>query len=420
MALMVGVAVLALQFKRASTDNVSFYDEGSHLSYVQYVASGHIPHIGDTLNTWGREVYSCHAVFPVGVVSSVPCGEIGAPGAYPEGGTFTSAGWPPLFYAYAAVFVRVLGVVGVDPLYAARVAACLLWAMGAAALVLVAVRFGANFGAAAAAGLVAGAIPFATLLGAYVTPYSAQLLLSVLLCGTVLNLMRDRVTWRSGDIAVAVVLPPLAIMVVPHALVAVLIAYLALGMQWASRLFRDARPPRRALIVLAGPVLALCAYKAWDAIVIARTTPFPASVNFSAVTHFADPRGSSLITPLFTQWWHFWPNSLVGDSLVYGNWENVVGIGAVMLAAAGVGAALLNERANPFARWLALGLIVGAPLGAWAFERTFAYPVPVRYGSSIIGVSLLVLALSVARLQGRILLTGTLLVWLSAFFNQWP
>ena len=105
---------------------------------------------------------------------------------------------------------------------------------------------------------------------------------------------------------------------------------------------------------------------------------------------------------------------------MYGNWENVVGIGAVILAAAGVGAALLNERANPFARWLALGLIVGAPLGAWAFERRFAYPVPVRYGSSIIGVSLLVLALSVARLQGRILLTGTLLVWLSAFFNQWP
>src|SRR4029077_5460427 len=134
-ALMVGVAVLALQFKRASTDNVSFYDEGSHLSYVQYVASGHIPHIGDTLNTWGREVYSCHSVFPVGVVTSVPCGEIGAPGAYPGGGTFTSAGWPPSFYAYAAVFVRVLGVVGVDPLYAARVAACLLLALGAAAVV---------------------------------------------------------------------------------------------------------------------------------------------------------------------------------------------------------------------------------------------------------------------------------------------
>ena len=168
-AVTVGLAVAALQLHRASTDIISPYDEGYHLSYVQYVASGHLPHVGDPLNTWSREAFSCHPVYPYGVVTAVPCGEIAAPSAYPEGGTYIAGGWPPLFYAYAAIVVRVLGIVGVDPLYAARAAACLLWAVGAAALVLVAARFGASLSSAAAAGLVAGVIPVATLLGAYVT-----------------------------------------------------------------------------------------------------------------------------------------------------------------------------------------------------------------------------------------------------------
>ena len=207
--------------------------------------------------------------------------------------------------------------------------------------------------------------------------------------------MRDQVSWRSRDIAVAVVLPAVAVMVVPHALVAVTIAYLALFMTWGYRLCRHERPPRRAWIVLAGPLSALLAYETWDAIVTARTTAFSADVNLGNVTSVADPRGPSRITPLITQWWHFWPDSLLGDALGYGNWEHLVGTGAVMLAAAGVGAALLTAKPNPFARSLALGLLVGAPITSWAAERQFAFIVPLRYGSSVIGVSLLVLALSV-------------------------
>ena len=372
------------------------------------------------MDTWSREAFSCHPVFPYGNVTGVPCGEVSVPSDYPEGGTNTAAGWPPLYYVYAALVVRLLGVLGVEPLYAARLASCLLWALGAAAIVLLAAKFGAHVSAAASAGLLAGEIPVAAVLGAFVTPHSAQLLLSVILCWTVLHLMQCEDPLSRQEILAGLSLPAIAVLVVPHALVAVTITYIALFSHWGYRLVLRRRIPARWWLVAFGPLLSLAAYEGWNKLVNARTTTFSAKVDLSHVTAGVDPRGNSVAQALIAQWWHFWPNSLVGDSLGFGNYELLIATGVMLLAAGGVGVALLSSQPHPLARSLAVGLMVGAPLTSLAFERTFAFIVPLRYGSSVIGISLLVLALSLPRARGRLLLVMSLLVWLMAFFTHWP
>ena len=166
-------------------------------AWLQYIASGHLPHPGDAMNTWSREAFSCHRVFPYGQVTAIPCGDVAAPSNYPEGGTNTASGWPPLYYVVAAVFVRLTSLVGMDHLYGARLASASLWALGAAALVALAARRGASLTAAVSAGLLCGVIPVATVLGAFVTPHSAQLLLSVLLCAVAIDVIEaEEITRR--------------------------------------------------------------------------------------------------------------------------------------------------------------------------------------------------------------------------------
>jgi hypothetical protein len=123
---------------------------------------------------------------------------------------------------------------------------------------------------------------------------------------------------------------------------------------------------------------------------------------------------------VIADWWHFWPGSISGDALGFGNWELLVGTAALLLSAGAVGAAVLTEPTNPFARPVAIGLLVGAPLTAFVFERTFAFAVPARYGSSVIGVAFLLVALTTARVPSRWLLLLSGCLWVTAFFSQWP
>ncbi len=420
LSLAVGAAVAALQVHRSLVDSISPYDEGYQLSYVQYVSQGHLPHVGDALNTWSRQAFSCHPVFPFGAVTAVPCGQTAAAGAYPEGGTNTAAGWPPMYHAFAAVVTKLLQVVGVEPLHGARVASALLWATGAALLVFVASRFGAPPAAAAAAGLLAGAIPVATTLGAFVSPHSAQLLLSVLICATVLSLMRTTGRLTGKHLTAALLVPVIAVMTVPHALVAITIAYLGLLFFWAQALMRRRGLPQLWWMTFAGPVLALAAYEGWSASSTSRATAYAAGTNAVQAQNLADPRGDSLLQPLIGQWWHFWTGSVTGDTLGFGNWELLVSQGAVILIAGALGVALLTPDPGARVRALAIGFVVGAPLTSWAFDRVFAFAVPARYGASVIGVGLLLLALTTARRPARVLLFLAVVLWASAFVSHWP
>jgi hypothetical protein len=420
-ALAVGVLVAALQLGRASNDVISPYDEGYHLSYVQYVGEGHLPRTGDPLNTWSREAFSCHPVFPYGDVTGVPCGEIAAPRRYPEGGTNTAAVWPPLYYAYAAVVTYSLEVVGVEPLYGARIASALLWAAGAVLLVVVARRFGANLAAAASAGLVAGAIPAANTLGAFVTPHSAQLLISVVMAGTVLQLMRPAEAVGRGDVVAGLAVPPFAVLVVPHTLVAVAMCYIALATHWGWRALRRVRLPRRAwAVVIAAPLLAVAAHEVWDLVADARATAYPPDTNPSGQTEIPDPRSDSLLRTLFEEWWQFWPGGLSGDDVGFSAWEVFASTAAVLLSAGAIGVALLSANPSPLARALAIGVVVGAPITAWIAARMFPFDLPPRYGASVIGIALLIVALTVARRPSRPLLALSVALFGAASLAKWP
>ena len=207
-ALMVGVAVLALQFKRASTDNVSFGEEGSHLSYVQYVASGNIPHIGDTLNTWVARSTRVMRYSRSALCRPVPAARSGT-GGVPGGRHVHVCGMAPVaLRVRGGLRARASESSASDPStpHEWRPAYSGLWERrrwcssrcGSARPRRSSRRRARrrNDTLRNAAGCIRHSV-----LGAVA--------LSVVLCGTVLNLMRDRVTWRSGEIADVVLLPRL-------------------------------------------------------------------------------------------------------------------------------------------------------------------------------------------------------------------
>ena len=90
------------------------------------------------------------------------------------------------------------------------------------------------------------------------------------------------------------------------------------------------------------------------------------------------------------------------------------------LIAGALGVALLTPDPGARVRALAIGFVVGAPLTSWAFDRVFAFAVPARYGASVIGVGLLLLALTTARRPARVLLFLAVVLWASAFVSHWP
>jgi hypothetical protein len=412
----VGLVILVLQLMRAHTGLISPYDEGYHLSYVQYIASGHLPHNGDALDTWSREAFSCHQVFPYGQVTQVPCGHVAAPKFYPEGGTNTAAGWPPLYYVFAAVVTRVGMLFGAEPLTGARLASVLLWTAGCVLLVLLVRRFGGRLEAAVAVGLLAGAIPVAAQLGAFVTPHSAQLLLSVALTWIALDLARrERLTVR--DMAVPAMASLVAVLTVPHALVAVLVVALTLVL--AAPVRRQA--VQRLAVATAVGLAGLIGYQGWQMLVSARSAPFGSDVNLAGTTALTPPGSTAPINTLLEQWTHFWPGAVSGDALGYLTPENFIAGIAVLLAVAGAGAALLAPEMPRPTTALTVALVIAAPLTAWGAATYFDFAVPIRYGSSTIGISLAVLGLAArSRLGSWGTLAITLLLLAMAFVSHWP
>jgi hypothetical protein len=415
-ALLVCVLVLALQAWRSRTNVVSPYDEGYHLSYLQYVANGHLPRNGDVLNTWARETFSCHQVFPFGQTTAVPCGDLAAPSSYPEGGTNTASGWPPLYYGYGAVVVRLLGLLGVGHLEAARLASALLWAVGAGLLVLVARRYGAPAVPAVTAGLLTTVIPAAAVQAAFVTPHSAQLLISVLLCWWGLAVMTTaRPPWRLAGLGAALAL--FSVLTVPHAVVGVMIVSGAVA---GAAAFRRGRWVPAAL-VLGLLAAAAVGYQSWTRLVAARTVDYGDSVNTGAISQLGDNATASSVQQLLGQWFHFWPGSFYGDPLGYGPWEMFAGNAATYLAFGAIGAVVLGAGTDRRTRALAVSLLVVSPLAAWGADIYFSFPVPPRYGSSVIGIACLVAAFGIRdRVVAHVVLVAVAAAFVVDFFTIWP
>jgi hypothetical protein len=262
-----------------------------------------------------------------------------------------------------------------------------------------------------------GVIPVATVLGAFVTPHSAQLLLSVLLCAVAIDVIEAEVITRRHFVR-AIVVTLVVIETVPHALVGVAIAALAIVI---GRRSRSLRPRRSDLVGAAMLVTGAVAYEGWLRLVSLRTTAFTETVNQAGVSVLGDTPPVSPLKTLVEQWWHFWPGALAGDDLGYGPWEHLETTGMFLLAAAGVGALLMNPGTHRPGRLLALAMLIVAPIAALGATDYFTFPVPLRYGSSVVGISLLLVAFALrSRAASNVLLALTSLLVCASFFSSWP
>ena len=131
-ALAVFLVDMTVLVRRALTSDVSLWDEGYHLSYLQYAHGWHVPRPGEEMNTWARELYTCNPVPPFGGVSTIPCGGDGPDGLYPDNGRNSAAGWPPIYYFVVANLMRPLLAFGVEPVTSGRLVSASIWAAGAA------------------------------------------------------------------------------------------------------------------------------------------------------------------------------------------------------------------------------------------------------------------------------------------------
>ena len=167
-----------------------------------------------------------------------------------------NAQFGPLYYVLAAGGVRMLGVLGVGDFVAARLVSALLYALGAAMLVVVAQRFVRSRWALAGLVLAASATGLALSTGATVTPDSTAFLYTA---GVIAAALLAR-TWRSAVIGTATV-SALAGLTKPNFVVLAALGSAFLLLRWPSIEQRalSARRVSRLLAACAAPLVACAA-----------------------------------------------------------------------------------------------------------------------------------------------------------------
>lgn len=114
-------------------------DEQAHLDYVNRVLDGHLPRLGDTVNTVTRRQVACRGLeTPIGFGDHPNCKAYRTDKLLPEKGNSYEAGQPPIYYVVTATISRVMPGDDIDSIR--RVGG--LWlAGGAIALYLTLRRF---------------------------------------------------------------------------------------------------------------------------------------------------------------------------------------------------------------------------------------------------------------------------------------
>jgi hypothetical protein len=202
---------------KARVQYISPYDEMYHLSYLQYLSDGKVPRIGDALNTWSMNYFSCNSVFPFGQVTDVACGEFGSASDYPEGGINSAQGWPPGFYLYAAIIVNALSVLDLDPLFLTRGISVFSWSLGCALIFMMQVRAGVDRLLAASISLVIASLPLAMMHGAFVTPHASTPVVVAFLSWNVFSYLGSKYDAQIPSLPRLFAVPFLALLVLPQA-----------------------------------------------------------------------------------------------------------------------------------------------------------------------------------------------------------
>lgn len=380
---------------RTREQQVAPWDEMYHLSYIQYIYEGHVPKPGDSLNTWSREVFSCRSVYPFGPTTGVPCGEIGDPFNYPEGGTNTAALWPPIYYSVSAGLIRVQSLFMSDPFLAARQANAFIWSIGVASLAIAVQRLSKYRSLAVVPIAVLVSLPAAYFRAAFISPHA--------LVPFLLSLALFAFTKRKHGGFSDVIWFPVAIMTafsVPHAIsgFAAIAAAATLRTVFSKQGDFSAERLRLTSRGAVFPVLAtltgLTSWKLWDAIQARRFTGWAEGVN----TELAQQGGSNPFSfeSLVSATWRFIPHTL--DFAQFSSIEATVASQAwALFVVAGLGAALFSarEQADLDLALLAVTTVAVGILFSMYVENAMDVPVPPRYGLSIVILGLLVSTASV-------------------------
>jgi hypothetical protein len=393
---------------RTREPQIAPWDELYHLSYVQYVYEGSIPKPGDALNTWSREVFSCRPVYPFGVMTFVPCGEIGEPLNYPEGGTNTAGYWPPIYYGVVALLVRLQSLVMSDPFIAARQATAMIWAVGVATVAVGARRLGASLGSITLIAAVLSSLPAAYFHSAFVTPHAS----GPLLVGLALMLFTS--SWSGRRRALGWIgMAALTALTVPHAVGGFAAVALAEALRSVSRFDWRSEGLRRGVITRLAPasmavVTAAVISTGWSRLQGGRFSGWAAGTNPDlAQSAPADPLTLDVALGAF---WRFLPHSL--------DWVQFSSPTALFLSSTwalilvgGLGAVLLGERSPTMKQLLPLAgaLVVVSILFSIYIENYMLVPVQSRYGMTLIIVGLAITAASIRR-TGAVVTTAGLSV----------
>ncbi len=373
------LASLGTNMYRGIQEVVSPFDEGYHLSYVADLAQGSLPISGDPQNEWTKQVFSCYPVAPFGEVTPVPCGEDGPSDAYPENGINPAAGlWPPIYYSIVAIPTKILVAVGVEPLFAARWVSSILWSLGAGLLALIALAWARSRIQAVAVGVLLSVAPYSWPLSAYVSPYAMVPLIAAALVFVVMRQSRqERASVPSllllGVTGLAVTLT------IPHAIAAVLASAIALGWillksrGWRSAILSPA-------ILLVGAVIGP---RVWTLV-----QDFMGGASYGVLS--SDGLLGSLSKLnwglIQTNYKLFWPDGM--DPGAFTSPHDAVFAGVLgMCSVALVGYWILQDKELP-QKAFALGLIP-ASLTSIYFAVVLSYPVPPRYGASVLPLAFL-------------------------------
>ena len=408
------IFALAINVFRATDFFTAVWDEHTHLSYVQYMFSGIIPAEGYPLNSWAKSAFSCHPHALFGVMTSVPCGQVGPAYLYPTGGTSTSQGWPPLYYFLVSVLMRPFLLFS-DPLFAARVATAFIWASGTAIIVFAVFKLRGNAIAAFTVALLLNSIPYFAYFSAFVSPHS----MIPLLVGTGLlvvvgfvrpeslksengNVLLDRIPRTWMYLCLFVLFSMIVAFTVPQALSLVLImafVMVIIGPPKAQHL--GVASSLRLKIILRLPVVAaslisavtfLGIYKFWAWQVLARAKQTPWEID-KALANIDTPNPSypDVLTQIFTRWFAFWPNAYSEGYPVAPAISFVEQTWSFILPAAALAVLMLWKRNSIFS-FLILSLFIISPVISVAYDVIFQAGVPVRYGLTFSVVGLLAVA----------------------------
>jgi hypothetical protein len=268
--LAVGIAVLVLSIilGRAYTPLTQF-DEGVHFDYIVKILDERgLPTVADTLSPDTVKEYVCRG-------AETTCSTPITLDQIPVAGVNYVLMYAPVYYLLdAAVAVPLRAVTGMTLFEAARIASSVLYALGSALFLAVAIRLGAHRGAAIGIVLAISVAPLALLQGSTVTPDGlAPLFAAGLVWAATL-----RGSWRRR-IIVTVAIAVLAALnksnFIPLATAGIWFAtFLPVGAQTLSTFRSDFRAnAKRYVIGVALSLLPLLAQSAWNTWRIAGRIP---------------------------------------------------------------------------------------------------------------------------------------------------